>query len=240
MSLDRCLAVTRPVSSVTIHSERTVCIAIGVLWIIGMSINIPLFQHTQQETYAVFEKEQSVCIQTFPNTEHAKIWNICFFVLSYVIPVLAICILCSCMCIGSHCNFKKSYPSAESMRSEKQLTLMVWVVAIVFVLCLLPINVMQMISLFEIFHTSIDFAGLFIAFNCIACLGSCVNPFIYAALSENFRRSFRNLLCCCNKDQSVTSEDQSAFDKNHSAFDKDKSAIGECKGTNDHGLDIMG
>ena len=32
--------------------------------------------------------------------------------------------------------------------------------------------------------------------NCLAYMNSCVNPILYAFLSENFRRSFRKLLCC--------------------------------------------
>ena len=127
-----------------------------------------------------------------------------FFAFSYVIPLLAVCILYSSMLHRLlYGNTPSGKQSKESLHSKKRVTHMVVMVVIVFALCWLPINIILMIQYFGSYPESIAFVGLQIASNCLAYLNSCLNPFLYAFLSENFRKSFKKLLCCCKKAQSV-------------------------------------
>jgi len=45
--------------------------------------------------------------------------------------------------------------------------------------------------------TTLSFAVAKMAANCLAYMNSCVNPILYAFLSENFRKAFYRLVSCC-------------------------------------------
>ena len=206
MSLDRYLAVVHPICSMTIRTERNTYIAIGLSWILIMSLNVPLILDFKQVNYVFHEEERSVCLneKVRHDPRQAKIFYSCFFAFSYVIPLSAVCILYSSMLHRLlYGNTPGGKQSKESLHSKKRVTHMVVMVVLAFALCWLPINIILMIQYFGSYPESTAFVGLQIASNCLAYLNSCLNPFLYAFLSENFRKSFQKLLCCCKEAQSV-------------------------------------
>jgi len=65
-------------------------------------------------------------------------------------------------------------------------------------MCVCAVQVIFMLQ----FFSSVDdetwsFTVAKIAANCLAYTNSCVNPILYAFLSENFRKAFFRLVACC-------------------------------------------
>ena len=89
------------------------------------------------------------------------------------------------------------------MRSKRRVTKMVVIVVLIFAVCWLPIQIVQLNLFFGTYPETMAMAAAQIASNCIAYMNSCVNPFLYAFLSDNFRKSFRRLLCCYSNFQPV-------------------------------------
>ena len=72
---------------------------------------------------------------------------------------------------------------------------MVSIVVAVFVFCWLPFYVFNVTSVTGSISTT---PALRSTFACVVVLGyanSCANPILYAFLSENFKKSFKNVLC---------------------------------------------
>jgi len=85
--------------------------------------------------------------------------------------------------------------SSKRKRSERKVTRMVSIVVAVFVLCWLPFYVFNVASATsDIMPTP----ALKSTFDFVVVLGyanSCANPILYAFLSDNFKKSFQNVLC---------------------------------------------
>lgn len=120
----------------------------------------------------------------------------CFFVFAYVLPLALIVVLYGTMLKRLlHGVVPRGNQSSESIRSKRRVTRLVVIVVVIFALCWLPIQVIFMIKEFGKYPTdSIVFMAVQIASNCLAYMNSCVNPILYAFLSDNFRKSFRKLL----------------------------------------------
>ena len=85
--------------------------------------------------------------------------------------------------------------STKRKRSERKVTRMVSIVVAVFVFCWLPFYVFNVTSVTGSISTT---PALRSTFACVVVLGyanSCANPILYAFLSENFKKSFKNVLC---------------------------------------------
>ena len=209
MSLDRYLAVVHPICSMTIRTERNAYYMIGLSWIVIMTLNIPVFLDYELHEYRFGAENRSTCLnpKVMNDPRQGQIFYGCFFVFSYVLPLTAVCILYGFMLrrllYGGVPGLNQS---AESMRGKKRVTRMVVMVVVIFALCWLPIHIILMINYFGKYPDTAAFVCLQIASNCIAYMNSCVNPLLYAFLSDNFRKSFRKLLCCYNSFQPVKLE----------------------------------
>jgi hypothetical protein len=85
---------------------------------------------------------------------------------------------------------------SETARARRRVTRMVIVVVVIFAACWLPLHVVFVVQFYapslEVDGT-VWFVATKIACTCLAYMNSCVNPILYAFLSDNFRKSFRRL-----------------------------------------------
>ncbi len=86
--------------------------------------------------------------------------------------------------------------SAESRRGKKRVTRMVIVVVVIFAVCWCPIQLLLVLKSLDIYSQTSAVIMLQIAAHCLAYMNSCVNPILYAFLSENFRKAFRKFFYC--------------------------------------------
>lgn len=199
MSLDRYLAVVHPITSMKIRTRRNANLLVFLTWMIILGSNMPtLLQHHVIE-YTFYDMNRSTCL-LYTNTSDpvARSFHACFFVFGYVLPLTLICFLYGFMLKRLlYGVVPGGSQRAESIRSKKRVTKMIVIVVGIFALCWLPIQILFMIQVFSnFFEANVATFGIQMTSNCLAYMNSCVNPILYAFLSENFRRSFRKLLCC--------------------------------------------
>ena len=198
MSLDRYCAMVRPHSAIAMRLNRHVYIIICLPWLIIMATNVPVLMDFETMTYDFYREERSICYYAKDHKRGNILYGF-FFAFHYMIPLVTICSLFVLICL------RGGNQSAETVGSEKNATRMVGIVAVVFALCWLPINVLAMIHLSG--HNPSAFYELHIAFLCLAIANSSLNPLIYAFVSKDFRQSFMNLPCC-KKGRSTTAESE--------------------------------
>lgn len=224
MSLDRYLAVVHPIQSLTLRTVRNASLIAGLAWVLILSLNYPVLVEHQAIEYRFYGQLRSACMNALiyqdENEEfdaqksedyRARIYYACFFAFAFVVPLTIVSVLYGLMVKRL---LKGVVPgrskSAESMRNKRRVTRLVVVVVIIFALCWLPLQMILVIQFVGNYtdHDS-SFTVVKIASNCLAYMNSCVNPMLYAFLSDNFRKSFRHVIysCCglCRGDSRVES-----------------------------------
>jgi allatostatin receptor len=192
-SFDRYLAVVFPVSRV--RNERNTIVAIIILWIVVLVANLPVFHvHGITEFYD-HHMNRSITSCIYLNDNDFMTWStfhISFFLFSYLLPFIFISILYFFMLLRL---WKSNLTqSLESKRGKKRVTRLVLVIVSCFGVLWLPIQTILLLkSLGWYQSTSHLTVALQIIAHIIAYISACVNPILYAFLSENFRKSFRKV-----------------------------------------------
>ena len=199
MSVDRYLAVVHAISSMAYRNERNAYVVIGILWATIMAMNVPVLYDHEHVSYTYIGELRSACLNLkiyHDSQVQGRIFYGCFFAFGYVLPLTTVCVLYGRLLRRLLYRATPGLSrSAESMRNKRRVTYMVVVVVVMFALCWLPVHVMFLIQYFGPPNQSMTFVSVRIASTCFAYMNSCINPLLYAFLSENFRKSFRRLLC---------------------------------------------
>ena len=148
-----------------------------------------------QLKYYVGEEEYSVCVFLFKEGWSHHAFQITFFVTSYLLPLLLICGLYLCMLMRLWRGVAPGgRVSAESRRGKKRVTRMVIIVVVIFAVCWCPIQVLLVLKSVELFEPDTSLGVIIqITSHVLAYMNSCVNPVLYAFLSDNFRKAFRKV-----------------------------------------------
>lgn len=120
----------------------------------------------------------------------------------------------STIVIGSN-GTTENKPSKTHMdddKTRKQVVLMLIVVVILFAVCWTPILVNNVLVAFKL----IDYLNMGklkamrMTFHLMSYANSCLNPFVYAFMSKNFREGFIHAICACVKGSSYIRKQISA------------------------------
>nr|XP_029719047.1 allatostatin-A receptor-like isoform X1 [Aedes albopictus] len=193
MSLDRFLAVVHPITSMSIRTEKNAVIAITVAWFIIVTTAIPVAISHGVLHYPSRGGDYTACL--FLHTEGYSLiaFHVSFFLSSYVVPLTLI----SMLYVGMLARLWKGAPggrvSAESRRGKKRVTRMVVVVVLAFAICWCPIQIILVLKSFDVYEVTHASIIIQIVAHVLAYTNSCINPVLYAFLSDNFRKAFRKV-----------------------------------------------
>ncbi|EDV45737.1 allatostatin-A receptor [Drosophila erecta] len=197
MSFDRFLAVVHPVTSMSLRTERNATLAIMCAWITIVTTAIPVALSHSVRIYQYHGNAGTACV--FSTEE--DIWSlvgfqVSFFLSSYVAPLTLICFLYMGMLARLWKSAPGCKPSAESRKGKRRVTRMVVVVVLAFAICWLPIHVILVLKALNLYGGSHLSVIIQIISHVVAYTNSCINPILYAFLSDNFRKAFRKVVWC--------------------------------------------
>ncbi|XP_055642026.1 allatostatin-A receptor isoform X2 [Toxorhynchites rutilus septentrionalis] len=196
MSLDRFLAVVHPITSMTVRTEKNASIAIAVTWFIIVTTGIPVAISHGVLRYPSRGDDYTACLFLHNQGYSLIAFHVSFFLSSYVIPLMLISILYMGMLVRLWKGAPGGRASDESRRGKKRVTRMVVVVVFVFAMCWCPIQVILVLKSFEAYEVTHFSIIIQIVAHVLAYTNSCINPVLYAFLSDNFRKAFRKVIWC--------------------------------------------
>ncbi|XP_015460316.1 somatostatin receptor type 5 isoform X2 [Astyanax mexicanus] len=190
MSIDRYLAVVHPIRSTRWRRPRVAKVVSAAVWAISFVVILPvvIFSDVQDTFFS--------CNLSWP--EPRDVWSMAFIlytaILGFFAPLLVIC-MCYLLIIvkvksaGARAGFTKR------RRSERKVTRMVVVIVVVFVLCWLPFYIINIVNVIVILPENSLMVGIYFTVVILSYANSCANPVLYGFLCDNFKQSFRKVLC---------------------------------------------
>ncbi|KAF0300431.1 Allatostatin-A receptor [Amphibalanus amphitrite] len=204
MSMDRFLAVVLPIASMGIRTERNAGLAILCTWSVILVACVPIMlshgevQHYDNSTAVscMFLDSQLSQVPEGQGYNYPA-FQLTFFATSYVLPLLVIIamylLLLKRLWLGV---VPGGNMSAESLRGKRRVTRMVVVVVVIFAVCWCPIQIILVVRSLNKYPITDASVLIQIVAQVQAYTNSCINPILYAFLSENFRKAFFKVIYC--------------------------------------------
>ncbi|CAH0729052.1 unnamed protein product, partial [Brenthis ino] len=215
MSVDRYLAITQSLRQPWMPSRRGACSLLAALWLVSLAIFAPLLAVAAVETVMVpmlssnengsvwIESRIEFCTEKWPDSIRKELFGAFSFILVYAVPGCIVVVSYSLM--GRRlCSvlppFDQSEGSANSqqrlrlVRERKRVAWILLLLAVLFALCWLPYNILQL--LIDVNAVQVDSVALVLPYTLLlGHTNSAINPIVYCLMTRNFRRSLRKLLC---------------------------------------------
>ncbi|KAK2844209.1 hypothetical protein Q5P01_010868 [Channa striata] len=191
MSVDRYVAIVHSRKSSSIRVARHALVGVVVIWILSLAMAAPVMYYQN-----IFHRGENhtFCWEVWPDPNQKKVYVVCTFVFGYVLPLLLIS-FCYAKVLN-HLHKKLRNMSKKSEASKKKTAQTVLVVVVVFCFSWLPHHVVHLWVEFGTFPLNQASFVLRVAAHCLAYSNSSVNPVIYAFLSENFRKAYKQVFKC--------------------------------------------
>ncbi|XP_064026549.1 neuropeptides B/W receptor type 1 [Pogoniulus pusillus] len=195
MSIDRYLVVVATTKSrkMSYRTYRAAKIVSLCVWSFVTVIILPF------TVFAKIHREQgrSQCVYVFPQPE--SMWwkgsRIYTLILGFAIPVSTICILYTTMLLRLRRVHLDCHAKALD-KAKRKVTLMVVVILAVCLFCWTPYHLSTVVALTTDIPQTPLVIGISYFITTLSYANSCFNPFLYAFLDDNFRRSLRKLMDC--------------------------------------------
>ncbi|XP_072235890.1 galanin receptor type 1b [Leuresthes tenuis] len=189
MSVDRYIAVVRSKKSACVRSPRNALVGLCVIWTLSLVWSVPVAQHQELTNHRI-ALNSTFCWENWSGASKPA-YKVSILALGYVLPLLLIC--CCYTRVLCHLHKKMKNMSKKSERSKRKTAQTILLVVTAFTFCWLPHHIIAMWVEFGSFPlTDASFAFRIVA-HCLSYGNSCVNPVLYAFLSENFRKACRQV-----------------------------------------------
>ncbi|XP_012286313.1 orexin receptor type 1 [Orussus abietinus] len=221
MSIDRYLAIRSPIALRRGCNRKCAILVIAGLWMVALGIFTPLLRAvtlhspiTDLGNITLVGKEEVktpppfyVCSEDFkPVGIQPPIFGTFCFVLVYAVPgfivVLAYSMMGRTLCARKppfdSDSIKGSASSQQGFKLVRERRRVAWVLlllAVLFALCWLPYNVLQLLIDLEVFGNGSDISNLVSYCLFLGHANSALNPMVYCFMTRNFRESVSEILC---------------------------------------------
>uniref|UniRef100_UPI00358FE8D0 neuropeptides B/W receptor type 2 n=1 Tax=Myxine glutinosa TaxID=7769 RepID=UPI00358FE8D0 len=196
MSIDRYLVV-----SATVRSEhllwRTYSMAKRTslaVWLLVSVIVLPyaIFANTEQDPFG-----RTICNLQLPAPKQGwfKATRIYSLLFAFVLPVSTICYLYA-QTLRKLRNMRLHTNTRTLNKAKRKVTLMVLAVVAICLVCWTPYHMASMVAITTALDETPTVVVISYLLTVLSYTNSCLNPFIYAFLDDNFRQSFQKLGEC--------------------------------------------
>ncbi|XP_067103916.1 proteinase-activated receptor 4 [Osmerus mordax] len=195
---DRYVALVHPFGAKMLRSRRiSACMSVAV-WVVALAAMLPLLM--SQQSYKLDDPNITTCHDALPEYEQdnyflpyfATLFSVCF-----LLPLLLIL-----FCYGA--VIRTLLAGGQRYTHAVKVTVLVLVV---FVVCLLPSNILLLLHYSDSYLIE-DEEDLYVPYMvslAISTFNSCIDPFIFYYVSEDFREKVRRIGSCWDAERDSSS-----------------------------------
>jgi hypothetical protein len=219
ISLDRFLAILKPMKARIIFSKRTVKFILGAIWLLAIALFVPMLfvNNTTKEIYLGGLFEKTICSEQWQEISSKQIYSLFVFLTLYLIPLLIMTVAYiktgSILWRGDKrfCRSEsltgtgQEHAQNKILRGRQRVVKMLISIVIMFALSWLPYHVINIWTDITInpdesdqsdpTHVSISKKGYPLA-QWLGLANSASNPICYCFMSKSFRGAFISVFKC--------------------------------------------
>lgn len=205
VAVDRYVALVHPFGAKRLRSRKTSIWMSLMVWIVVVIAAVPLL--ASRQSYFIDNLSITTCHDALPEKEQENYFLPYFFTLFFLCFLFPLLVVVFCY----SAILRTLVASGARYAHATRVTVLVLVV---FIVCLLPSNVLLLMHYSKLLHThnsmkdyddleaeevASNYNRLYVPYMislAISTFNSCLDPFIFYYVSEDFREKARALLCC--------------------------------------------
>ncbi|XP_052005567.1 proteinase-activated receptor 4 [Xyrauchen texanus] len=197
IAMDRYVALVHPFGAKILRSKKNSVLMSVLVWIVITAAALPLL--VSKQSYQIENIHIITCHDALPPEEQQK------YFLPYFVTLFSICFLLPLLVVLFCYGAVLRTLLAEGQRYAHAVKVTV-LMLVVFVVCLLPSNVLLLLH-----YSKSDFVNNHLYMPYLISLSfstfnSCIDPFIFYYVSEDFRKRVPKALSCSGSDSDSSSE----------------------------------
>ncbi|KAL7853392.1 hypothetical protein AOLI_G00202360 [Acnodon oligacanthus] len=191
ISVQRYWTVVHPLSR-KLSSRVTVCVCVCV-WVVFWLLTVPLYLYDQ--TVKILNLNTTTCHDV--NRRNETHFPVGYFLTMGTVGYGVPCVVCIVSYLLTFRSLRRSVIDASSNKKKRKAIVLMVTVLVMFLVCFTPSNIMLMVhySLLGVEDQN-DVYSIYMVALCLGSLNSCLDPFVYYYISEEFRDHVKNSLMC--------------------------------------------
>uniref|UniRef100_A0A8C8M9E5 G-protein coupled receptors family 1 profile domain-containing protein n=1 Tax=Oncorhynchus tshawytscha TaxID=74940 RepID=A0A8C8M9E5_ONCTS len=192
ISVQRYWAIVYPLSQDCRNNHVAIGVSVAV-WVGVWLLTTPLYLYDQ--TVKVTNLNITTCHDVIRPSQISMAvgYFLTMGTLGFVVPTV-VCVVAYILMLKS---LRNSMTDNSISKNRRKAVVLIITVLVMFLVCFTPSNIMLLVHYSLLLAGVVnDGYGFYITTLCLAALNSCVDPFIYYFISEEFREHVKNTLRC--------------------------------------------
>lgn len=198
ISINRFIAIHRPLRAKIIFSKRRVYFVIVAIWCISFAVFVPLLVVNNIKNIGIppfFSKR--ICNEHWDIPNGKELYNILVFISIFLIPLIAMVFAYTKISLVLWRNNDKPITQTRRVILQRRRTVKLLIcVVVIFSVCWLPYNFTNIWLEFNITTASVVVSEqIYPLFQLLGISNSAINPICYCMMSSGFQKAFIRLCC---------------------------------------------
>lgn len=217
ISVQRYWAVVNPLGQKQSSSRTAVAVSVTV-WLVVWIITVPLYLYDQKVKLANLPIHTCHDVTRPSQKKMAAGYFLTMGIVGFMVPAV-VCIISYVLMLKA---LRESMTDPSIAQKRRKAIVLIITVLVMFVVCFTPSNIMLLVHYILLLQEAENsLYGFYITTLCLASLNSCLDPFVYYFISEDFREHVKNTFLCRSErtaQRMRVSFSALKFSKKHSSY----------------------